>query len=813
MTSQNNTQSLIYDSSLKSWGPYFATIGLSTIGGSIVAGVPGGALGFALGVTNEYLIANSFYDKHYLTASTFWLTSVFNPAASFFVGAFWYTTAINPTTFRFIEIFPLHVLTIQGLSYALAAAATYSTNDFLNFKDKIEIPIESFLTLNKFFDHEQIISEKEARKIYDKFFEDPVDAGKMIIDDIQKIYNNKFLFSLTLNGGLNLVKTLSDNLFLIYLASYSGSLFISTLINNHLKDLTSLQNNFETNEISLLNKLPKLPTKFVFDAFKIVGMYIAKNVLDLAINTQKHSLIVEQFKMVISKSTDIIVDNGYGRKILADEKGKEIIDNLTFDLYHLLFSGADKLNKVISETSEVLISFENLIKYSPQAFAPYALSLIPTQLILGKIVEDTKDTSEKLSTAQTKTWEVKTDIADNIEQISLRDGEEFVKFKYSNYISLQDSLEKRLDYSGKIRTSVESIIEALEYAIDVLYFGSNFITNQLSIDHIPLIKTSVNTIYRFLSTNLYFQIENSSLLNSKKRIDKLFEIISTPSISNINRTSNHENKIIYNDYILKLDGQILVKIDHLEFIQNMHYAITGSSGGGKTSALLDLKLGVNGALTSSGEISTPLIDGTKAKIMFIDQKLYLPKDSTLLESIYFPAKLYSLSTTQIQELEAKVIDLLKELEIDGFINNLDNEIGFISRLNSTEFKLSGGQPKKIAVIQAILQKPDVLILDETFTGLDKGSLIKAQQMINKYLPNITILSVDHHAEDNNYNGFYHEALHFGNGTVTNIQIPSKSEDEIEQLDIDQSILSDNCLNPDIFSLWAISKYCPADIYS
>ncbi|MCH9633619.1 MAG: hypothetical protein S4CHLAM7_03500 [Chlamydiae bacterium] len=102
-----------------------------------------------------------------------------------------------------------------------------------------------------------------------------------------------------------------------------------------------------------------------------------------------------------------------------------------------------------------------------------------------------------------------------------------------------------------------------------------------------------------------------------------------------------------------------------------------------------------------------------------------------------------------------------------FTESSDNESTLAAKLDSEEVQLSGGQCKKIGIIQAILAQPDLLIMDETFTGLDQNSLIKCQKALKKYLPNCLFLVVDHHIEDNNFDQFYDFEVNFANG------LPSK----------------------------------------
>ena len=76
------------------------------------------------------------------------------------------------------------------------------------------------------------------------------------------------------------------------------------------------------------------------------------------------------------------------------------------------------------------------------------------------------------------------------------------------------------------------------------------------------------------------------------------------------------------------------------------------------------------------------------------------------------------------------------------------------------------------IVSALIKKPDILILDEIFNGLDEGSTKKVQQMLKKHLPNTLMLIVDHHAKDNNYD-FYNQELHFSEKRITVSDIPSK----------------------------------------
>ena len=104
---------------------------------------------------------------------------------------------------------------------------------------------------------------------------------------------------------------------------------------------------------------------------------------------------------------------------------------------------------------------------------------------------------------------------------------------------------------------------------------------------------------------------------------------------------------------------------------------------------------------------------------------------------------------------------------------VDNGLTLDTVGNNWAVRLSGGEAKKTQIVSAIIKKPDILILDEIFTGLDPKSKVIIQRMLKKYLPNTLILVVDHEAHGNNYDSFYDQELYFSNQGITVNNIISK----------------------------------------
>lgn len=186
----------------------------------------------------------------------------------------------------------------------------------------------------------------------------------------------------------------------------------------------------------------------------------------------------------------------------------------------------------------------------------------------------------------------------------------------------------------------------------------------------------------------------------------------------------------------------------VELEKGKRYCLIAPSGQGKTTLLYALKGIIPNGISISGSVMYPFKDSKK--LIMIPQQDYFPKNTTLLEIICYPNP----PTTE----DNRVKSLMTRLIIDA-----DNNMGIAlaDRLNDKadwENILSGGQKKKIKLISAILKDPEVMLLDETFAGLDDRSIVAACEVIRTDLPNATIILVDHKYESLPH-GFITDYLH------------------------------------------------------
>ena len=197
-----------------------------------------------------------------------------------------------------------------------------------------------------------------------------------------------------------------------------------------------------------------------------------------------------------------------------------------------------------------------------------------------------------------------------------------------------------------------------------------------------------------------------------------------------------ENNIIELKGIRKcFDGESVVEDINLTVKRGEFVTLLGPSGCGKTTTLrmiAGFEIPTEGQILLNGEdIST--MPPYKRSINTVFQRYALFPHLNVYENIAFGLKLKKLTGTEIDIKVAKVLDVV------------DME-GFEKRKVST---LSGGQQQRIAIARAIVNEPEILLLDEPLGALDlkmrKEMQIELKQMHESL--GITFIYVTHDQEE------------------------------------------------------------------
>jgi len=188
-------------------------------------------------------------------------------------------------------------------------------------------------------------------------------------------------------------------------------------------------------------------------------------------------------------------------------------------------------------------------------------------------------------------------------------------------------------------------------------------------------------------------------------------------------------------HLRKVYGEI-VAVDDLSFTvqPGTVLGLLGGNGAGKTTTIAML-LGL--LEPTAGQIEVLGVDMLKRRyaalprMNFSSPYVDLPHRLTVRQNLVFYGRLYG-----VKDLGGRVAEIAERMQIGAF---LDRQAG----------KLSAGQKTRVALAKALINRPDVLLLDEPTASLDPDTADWVRSYLKEYQgeTHATILLASHNMSE------------------------------------------------------------------
>ncbi len=177
----------------------------------------------------------------------------------------------------------------------------------------------------------------------------------------------------------------------------------------------------------------------------------------------------------------------------------------------------------------------------------------------------------------------------------------------------------------------------------------------------------------------------------------------------------------------KTEGKEIIKEANLEVKRGEIVALIGPNGSGK-STLAHAIMGKPGITITGGEI---ILNGEKINDLSPEERA----KKGLFLSFQHPIEIGGLSIEETlkKAIEARTGERIRIMKFKRELREKAEELGIKEELlyRGLNEGFSGGEKKKMELLQMIMLKPEIAILDEIDSGLDIDALKKIAETINR----------------------------------------------------------------------------------
>ena len=167
------------------------------------------------------------------------------------------------------------------------------------------------------------------------------------------------------------------------------------------------------------------------------------------------------------------------------------------------------------------------------------------------------------------------------------------------------------------------------------------------------------------------------------------------------------------------------------------WGLLGANGAGKTTLMrmiADIMKPSNGSISFNGEDIRKMGADYRNIFGFLPQDFGYSRDFTVKDYLEYVAALKDVPPRETTKKINHLLDILTLSDVKG------KKIA----------KLSGGMKRRVGIVQAMLNDPKILVMDEPTAGLAPGERVRFRNFISEFLHNRIVLISTHIVSDIEY---------------------------------------------------------------